>query len=94
MITHIVLLNPKPEITPDEMQRVLAQVQALQQSIPGIMDVQTGVNLSTNHQGYTYGFIMQFVDAEHLKAYAPHPAHRVVSDEILRVSSQVIDFDL
>ncbi|HEU0002030.1 MAG TPA: Dabb family protein [Ktedonobacteraceae bacterium] len=94
MITHIVLLNPKPEIPSDEMQQVLAQVQALQQSIPGIVDVQTGENLSGNHQGYTYGFIMHFVDTEHLKAYAPHPAHRIVSDEIRRVSSKVIDFDV
>ncbi len=94
MITHVVLLNPKPEIAPDEMQQVLTQVQTLQQSIPGIVDVQTGVNSSVNHQGYTYGFIMRFVDEEHLKAYAPHPAHRVVSDEIRRVSSRVIDFDL
>lgn len=94
MITHIVLLHPKPEITADEMQKVLAQVRTLPHNIPGIVDVQTGENLSGNHQGYTYGFVMHFVDAEHLKSYAPHPAHRLVSDEIRRVSSQVIDFDL
>jgi Stress responsive A/B Barrel Domain len=94
MITHIVLLKPKPAISADEMQQVLAQVRTLQQNIPGIVDVQTGENLSVHHQGYTYGFVMRFVDEEHLKAYAPHPAHRLVSDEILRVSSQVIDFDL
>lgn len=94
MITHVVLLKPRPEVTSDEVQQVLAQVRTLQQSIPGIVDVQTGENLSASHRGYTYGFIMHFVDGEHLKAYAPHPAHRVVSDAILRVSSQVIDFDL
>lgn len=94
MITHVVLLKPKAETTPDEMRQVLAQVQTLQQSIPGIIDVQIGKNLSMNQQGYTYGFIMHFIDAEHLKAYAPHPAHRIVSDEIRRISSQVIDFDL
>jgi hypothetical protein len=94
MITHVVLLKLKTETTPDEVRQVLAQVLALQQSIPGIIDVQVGENLSMSHQGYTYGFIMHFIDAEHLKAYAPHPAHRVVSDEILRVSSHVIDFDL
>jgi len=93
MITHVVLLEPKTGTTPDEMERVLAQVQTLQQSIPGIIDVQVGENLSMNQQGYTYGFIMHFIDAEHLRAYAPHPAHRVVSDEIRRVSSHVIDFD-
>lgn len=94
MITHVVLLKPKAETTPNEMRQVLAQVHILQQSIPGIIDVQTGENLSMNQQGYTYGFIMHFIDVEHLKAYAPHPAHRIVSDEIRRVSSQVIDFDL
>ena len=94
MITHVVLLKPNDETTPEEIQQVLAQVQALQQSIPGIIDVQVGENLSMNQQGYTCGFIMHFIDAEHLKAYAPHPAHRVVSDEIRRVSSHVIDFDL
>jgi Stress responsive A/B Barrel Domain len=94
MITHVVLLKPKAESTPDEMRQVLAQVQGLQQSIAGIVDVQVGENLSMSNQGYTYGFIMRFVDKEHLKAYAPHPAHRVVSDEIRRVSSHVIDFDL
>lgn len=94
MITHIVLLKPKTETTSDEMRQVLAQVQTLQQSIPGILDVQVGENLSMNQQGYTYGFVMHFIDAEHLKAYAPHPAHRIVSDEIRRISSHVIDFDL
>jgi hypothetical protein len=94
MITHVVLLKSKAETTRDEMQEVLAQVQALQQQIPGIVDVQVGENLSMSHQGYTHGFIMHFIDEEHLKAYAPHPAHRVVSDEIRRVSSHVIDFDL
>ncbi len=94
MITHVALLKPKFETTPYEMQQVLAQVQVLQQQIPGILDVQVGENLSVSHQGYSYGFIMHFIDAEHLKAYAPHPAHRVISDEIRRVSSHVIDFDL
>jgi hypothetical protein len=47
-----------------------------------------------NHQGYTYGFIMHFVDRDHLNAYAPHPAHRVVSDELVRICHHIIDFDL
>ena len=68
MITHVVLLKPKDETTPDEMRQVLSQVQTLKQSIPGIIDVQVGENLSMNQQGYSYGFIMHFIDVEHLKA--------------------------
>lgn len=94
MITHIVLLQPKAETTPDEIRTVLGQVQSLPQSIPGILDVQIGGNLSANHRGYTYGFVMHFMDKQHLKDYAPHPAHRVVSNELLRLCSSIIDFDI
>jgi hypothetical protein len=94
MILHTVLLQPKTESTPQDIQRVLDQVRSLQQSIPGITDVQVGENLSDKHQGYTYGFVMHFVDEAHLKAYAPHPSHQVVSNEIRRLCSSVIDFDL
>ena len=61
MITHVVLLQPKAEISNEEINAVLKQVQALQEAIPGIIDVEIGANRSGNHQGYTYGFIMRFV---------------------------------
>ncbi len=94
MIAHVVLLQPKTETTPQEIEQVLEQVRTLQHSIPGIVDVQAGANISKNHQGYTHGFIMRFVDEAHLQAYAPHPAHLPVSEAIRRICSQVIDFDL
>ena len=34
--------------------------------------------MSSSYQGYTYGFVIRFVDSEDLKAYAPHPAHQPV----------------
>jgi hypothetical protein len=94
MLTHVVLLQPKAETTPEQIKQVLTQVRALQHRIAGIIEVQTGENLSTNHQGYTYGFVMHFADEASLKAYAPHPTHRVVSEELLRLCSSIIDFDL
>lgn len=94
MITHIVLLQPKPEISLEEINTALDHVQALKDAIPGIVDIQEGKNISDNHQGYTYGFTMRFIDAEHLKAYAPHPQHQVVSNELRSICSSIIDFDL
>jgi hypothetical protein len=38
--------------------------------------------------------LRQFVDTEHLKAYAPHPAHQWVSEELQRISQRIIDFDI
>jgi hypothetical protein len=94
MIMHVVLLQPKVGVSSEEVDAALRQVQALQAAIPGIIDVQVGVNSSTNHRGYTYGFVMRFVDREHLTAYAPHPAHKVVSDALVRICKSIIDFDL
>ena len=94
MITHIVLLQPKTNTRREEMAQALEHVQALRDAMPGMIDVQVGENSSPNHQGYTYGFVMHFVDREHFKAYAPHPAHRVVSEELVRICERIIDVDL
>jgi hypothetical protein len=95
MIIHTVLLRPKPETSDEEIATVLAHVQDLQQTIPGILQVQVGPNLnSSNNHGYTYGFVMRFASKEHLRDYAPHPVHRLVSDELVRISQSIIDFDL
>jgi antibiotic biosynthesis monooxygenase (ABM) superfamily enzyme len=94
LITHIVLLQPKPETTSEETEAVLEQVKALKGKIPGLIEVQVGANGHTAHQGYTYGFVMRFVDDEHLKAYSPHPAHRVVSPELRRLSTYLLNFDI
>lgn len=52
------------------------------------------MNLSRYHQGFRYGIIMRFIDAAHLEAHHPHPAHVVVVEELERLCEQVIDFDL
>lgn len=94
MITHIVLFQPKAESTEKEITLALQQVRELQQTIPGIFDVQVGKNLSQQNQGYTYGFVMRFINTEHLRAYTSHPAHQVVSRELQRVGQNIIDFDI
>jgi hypothetical protein len=95
MITHIVLLQPKDNVTEEEIQTALSHVQALRQSIRGIISVQAGPNLNfSNNKGYTYGFVMQFLDAEYLKAYGPHPAHLAVSEELMHISKSILDFDI
>jgi hypothetical protein len=95
MLTHVVLLKPKAEITEGEVITALDHVQALQQAIPGIVSVEVGKNLNeSNNQGYTHGFVIRFVDAEIYKGYAPHPAHQPVSEVLRRISQSIIDFDV
>lgn len=94
MLTHIVLLQPKSETTEEQITAALEHVKALQNTIAGIIEVQAGKNMSDYNQGYTYGFVMRFIDAEHLEAYAPHPAHQIVSKELQSICQKIIDFDI
>ena len=94
MITHVVLLQPKTEVSNEEITTALEHVKALQKEIPGIIDVQAGRNMSDFNQGYTYGFVMCFVNVEYLKAYAPHPMHQKVSQELQHICQKIIDFDI
>lgn len=95
MISHTVLLKPKNDVSSETIAIALQHVQELQQAIPGIIDVQVGPNLNdSNNHGYTYGFEMHFANTEALKTYAPHPAHKLVSDELVSISESIIDFDL
>jgi hypothetical protein len=95
MIFHSVLLDLKPETTAEDVETALEHVRALQQKIPGITGVVAGANLnSSNNQGYTHGFILIFDTEEHFQAYAPHPEHLPVSQELQRICQRIIDFDL
>ncbi|HEY7418946.1 MAG TPA: Dabb family protein [Ktedonobacteraceae bacterium] len=94
MITHIVLLQPKPETTREELEEVLERVKALKGQVPGLLTVQAGANRHNAHQGYTYGFVMQFENEEHLRAYSPHPAHKAVSPDLRRLCTALLNFDL
>lgn len=94
MISHVVLLQPKGETTPEEVAVALNHVKALQNIIPGIISIAAGENRSSYHQGFTYGIIMRFVDEAHLEAHHPHPAHVAVVEELDRLCHQIMDFDL
>jgi hypothetical protein len=94
MISHVVLLQPKASATADDVAHALVHVRELQNVIPGILHVEIGENLSLNHRGYTFGFIMQFGDPAELQTYAAHPAHQPVSLELQGMCESIIDFDL
>ena len=91
---HVLLLQPKPETTEEEMEAVLSKIEALQHKIPGITKIQAGKNRNPNNHGHTYGFIMYFVDDEHFQAYFPHPEHRAIGAELRRLCSRLLNFDI
>lgn len=79
MYEHLVAFKLNDKITTVKQQELVAQLLALQEEIPGIVDLTAGINVTeeTDHiQGFTLGLRVTFEDQEALRAYGPHPAHQ------------------
>lgn len=93
MVTHVVLLQLKATTTAEEINVALKHLHTLQETIPGIIDVQSGANIA-RQQNFTYGFVMHFTDRAHLDVYKPHPAHQAVAKELRQLCDALTIFDL
>jgi hypothetical protein len=94
MVTHVVLVQPKADISLNQLQTIFAQVKGLQTHIPEIKDVQVGKNLGHRQEGYSYGLVMHFDSLDALNTYSAHPAHVAVAKELISLCDNLIEFDL
>lgn len=94
MITHIVLLQMKPGIAPERITQTLHHIQQLEDSVPGLLHVQAGKNLSALHKGYEYGYIMQFASQAELQAFPSHPTYGPIKAELQLICQDNIVFDV
>ncbi|MGV1761185.1 MULTISPECIES: Dabb family protein [Rhizobium] len=85
MILHCVFLRLKSAMTQDEKKALFEAVAALQQVIPGIVDVKYGPNVSPEglHGGFVDGFAVTFESPEARDAYLVHPQHVAVGERIV-----------
>ena len=96
MLTHVVLLQPRPEATAEDIHIALKGIEDLRPHIPEILDLHIGPSISAEdkQRGYTYGFVMHFAGKEQLDIYAVNPLHLAAGAELNRVFCNIIDFDL
>lgn len=96
MLTHVVLLQPRPEAISEDIHAALKGIEDLRQHIPEILDLQIGPSISVENKqrGYTYGFVMHFADKEQLDVYAVNSIHLAAGAELNRVFCNIIDFDI
>lgn len=78
MYIHMFAFRWKPGVTADQKERVMAEIRALQEKIPGLLETAVGVNISPRGQGYELGGVMKFADKASLDAYGPHPVHQAL----------------
>lgn len=96
MIRHILLLQPRPDTTDEQIEACRLAVTSLVGRVPGVLDCHWGVNLAApeRREGLTHGFSMDLTDREALRAYGPHPLHRPVAAQVRAAFERVLVLDI
>jgi hypothetical protein len=94
MIAHVLLIKPKATTDSSVWESLFNRLRELPAVIPDIKSVQVGKNVSVLPQGYTYGLVMHFEDADGLKAYINHPAHDAIAKDLVAECEDRIELDL
>ena|SRR5690625_459894 len=97
MIEHIALLKFSQDTTTEQKEELIRKTLALQEIIPGIIDIQQGMNFSNRSKGYDMGLTVRFKDQTALEHYGPHPAHQEVVQYLKQIGiedSIFVDFEI
>ncbi|MFG6147629.1 Dabb family protein [Halobacillus sp. B23F22_1] len=97
MIEHIVLVKFSQETTTEQKQELIRRTLRLKNIIPGIVDIQQGINFSNRSQGYEVGLTVRFKDRDSLENYGPHPAHQEIVSYLKNIGledSIIVDFEI
>ena len=101
MIVHIVLFQPRADLTREERQKVLADLHEAAATIPSIRSLRVGRRIRHGLPGYEqtlqvdyqYVAIFEFEDAAGLKTYLQHPAHAAAGRHFTESSAHSLAYD-
>src|SRR5690606_21168693 len=85
MIRHCVFVRFRSDIPDAERSAIYLQLADLKNVIEGFLAIAYGPNVSPEglHQGFTDGFIIDFVDETARDAYLVHPDHKAAGARLV-----------
>jgi hypothetical protein len=90
MIDHLVFLAVKEDASPEDIEDLIASIQGLKDTVPGVVDLSVGENFSPRSGGYTHGLFVRFETADDLQGYLEHPDHQAVVEKLDRLTSRIV----
>jgi len=101
VIAHIVLLQPRPDLTDAQRADALAQLSKAAAGVPEIRAIRLGRRIKHGLPGYEqlmqqdfeYALIVEVDDVEALKRYLQAPAHAALGDLFYRATSAALAYD-
>lgn len=101
MIVHLVLFEPREQITLDEQQKLLADLREAARAIPTVRRFRLGRRVRHGLPGYeqamttdfVYAAIVDFDDAAGLESYLRHPAHDAIGRHFTTSAAHALAYD-
>ena len=101
MIAHIVLLQPRADLTDDQREDALATLRSAASGVPEIRAIRLGRRIKHGIPGYEqsmqqdfdYALIIEVDDVEALKRYLRAPAHAALGQLFYRATSAALAYD-
>lgn len=101
MIAHVVLFEPRADLTERERQQVLEDLREAAARIPSVRRLRVGRRILHGLPGYeqamtenyAYAAIIEFDDREGLEAYLRHPAHKAAGTHFTASAARALAYD-
>ena len=100
MVTHLVLMKPRPDLSPADRQALLGAFERAIREIPTVLDVRVGRRIvhgagyeQTAPDAADYFVVIDFNDLAGLQTYLRHPAHDELGARFNRSLSSALVYD-
>lgn len=101
MIAHIVLFEPKPDLSGDDRQQLVDGLRAAAREIPAVRRLRIGRRIAHGLPGYeqmmrddySFAAVIEFESVEDLRAYLAHPAHANIGRHFIESSVRALAYD-
>lgn len=101
MIVHIILFEPRPDLTDAQRRQVIDDLRAAAESIPSVRRCRIGRRIRHGAPGYEaamqvdyqYTAIIEFEDRAGLEEYLRHPAHHAAGRHFTVSAAHALAYD-
>jgi hypothetical protein len=101
VIVHIVLFEPKPDLTDADRHQVLEALRAAAREIPVVRRLRVGPRVKHGFPGYeqmmraeySFAAVIEFESLEDLRAYLAHPVHERLGRYFVESSVRALAYD-
>ena len=101
MIVHVVLFEPRPDLSDQTRQGIFADLRASAETIPSARRFRIGRRIRHGLPGYeqgmtdnySYALVIEFDDVEGLTDYLRHPAHESLGRHFSQSAVRALAYD-